>query len=735
MSIQSFDRIEDATTAEQRSPQGSGALRPLFTVDLANDDEVHKWCKQTRDYAVRYARHRNNNVRLNFELYSAKRGTIWPDNGSLSGSRLEISGPQDYGYPLAEGVIVNHLYDLTENRVSKYVEYRPVVDVAPVHPTQLSDRYAAKANKEYLEYIRDTYNLDDINADMARTRIIAGEAYLFVEWNPDKGYVQPEVQQILNAGEVPVLENSSGEQPAESLANYRVGEVDFRVPDTRNIFLEPVISGKYEDVRYLFERVLRDVDELRAEYPQYAHKLEASTEKATPFLYTDGTGHSTDLQTGDLWFSEILPAANCIELWRLVHKPSKFLPEGREVLFTDSCVLSNGPDAYHDPADPYENTGFPIRVTDIDAKGDLYGVSVYIQTRNLNEFINKLYTMTYKNQRLTAYPKWMIPENCRVNKDLLGNDSTLVTFSGDKAPELATFPNTPKEVFALIQSMEQNLVKLFGVFPLSQGEVPPGMEAGIALRYLSEQEKARQNTQTIKQNNFIKQLYEKTLAVARRFYSPEDGRLIKIWGRDQSFQPKPLNPLHLSTPCEIRIQPSSVITESKAAKTQYMLDLDQRKPVPDEIFYECIELGIPEAFTNEVSYAKKAADTEEEMFFSGQLVQPPIEEEDLLTHWQRHYIGFQSPAYQTLSPELRAPKIDHMAATEQLLMAKAFIDSNMAIPANQALAQILLSNPNFPVFFKPNRDLLNAQAQMLAANPLGLPPTEESATQSPSEAK
>ena len=719
MANPTFDVIEEVSDSERRSPGGSGSLRPLFTVDLTNDEEVHKWVKNAKNYSVKYARNRNNNIRLNLELYSAKRGTATVDTENSSPNRTSLGGPDDYGYPLVSGVIVNHLYDLTENRVSRYVEYRPIIDLSPRHSTDPKDRFAAKANKDFLDYIRDMNNLDDLNASFSRSRIIAGEAYLFVEWDPDKGYLQPEVKAIMDSGEVPVLDATiTGEQPAESLANFRVGDVSFRVPDTRNIFLAPEITGEYERVSYLFERSLRDADELRAEYPDYAHKIESNTDKATPFLYDDGSGSSIDNGAGDLWFSEILPASNQVELWTLWHKPTRYLPNGRKVVFTDRCILENSEDPYFDATDPYPNNGFPIRVTDIDVEGDLYGTSVYVETRSLNEYINKLYTVAYRNQQLVGNPKWMVPENSRVSKEALGNDVTIVRYSGEKEPKLEVFSNTPKELFALIQSMEQNLFKLFGFNPVSQGDIPPGMESGIALRYLSEAEKARQNTQTIKQNNFIKALFEKTLAVARRFYSPDDQRLMKIWGKDYTFETSIVNPLSLSTPCEVRIRESSLVSESKAAKTQFALDIDQRRPLEPDVFAEAVDLGIPEAHMNEISYAKKRADFNETVLLTGQPVAPPEETEDLLTHWQRGFIGFQSSSYQALPPELREPKRQHMAAIEQMLMAKAFINNDMMMPANPALAQILTSNPNFPCIFKPNRDMLNFQAQAAAANPM-----------------
>ena len=719
MANPTFDTIEEVSDAERRSPSGAGSLRPLFTVDLTNDEEVHKWVKNAKDYSTKYARNRNNNIRLNLELYAAKRGTATIDTDSSLPNRTSLGGPDDYGYPLVSGVIVNHLYDLTENRVSRYVEYRPIVDLAPVHSTDPKDRFAAKSNKDFLDYIRDMNNLDDLNAVFSRTRIVAGEAYLFVEWDPDKGYLQPEVKAIMDQGEIPVLDDTNtGEQPAQSLANYRVGDVSIRVPDTRNIFLEPEITGEYEKVSYLFERSLLDADELRAEYPAYAHKIESNTDKATPFLYDDGSGSNIDNGAGDLWFSEILPASNKVEVWTLWHKPTRFLPGGRKVKFTGHCVLENTADPYVDETDPYQNNGFPIRVTDIDVDGDLYGTSVFVQTRSLNEYINKLYTVAYRNQQLVGNPKWMVPENSRVSKEALGNDVTIVRYSGEKEPKLEVFSNTPKELFALIQSMEQNLFKLFGFNPVSQGDIPPGMESGIALRYLSEAEKARQNTQTIKQNQFIKRMFEKILAVARRFYSPDDQRLIKIWGKDYTFETSFINPLHLSTPCEVRIRESSIVSESKAAKTQYALEIDQRRPLDPDVFAEVVDLGIPEAHTNEITYAKKRADFEEAMLLSGGPVDLPEETEDLLTHWQRHYLGFQSSQYKALAPEARQPKVEHMAATEQILMAKAFINNDMAQPANMALAQILSQNPNFPLVFKANRDMLNFQAQAAAANPM-----------------
>lgn len=743
----SLDTIMSVTEADQRRPGASSqnSLRPFFTIDDPNNEaDVLGWCRSHRDFSVKYARLRNKNIRVNLELYSAKRGTATIDTQVGAGSRLDGGRlSEEYGYPMVDGVIVNHLYDLTENKVSKFADYQPIVDVSPANSNDPAQRFAASANKDFLDYLRDINPVKEIKATIDRRRIIAGEAYLFVEWDPNKGYLHPEVQQILASGQVPVLpdENSvqtdsdldlnadAGEpQPADKgasnspldmLSELRVGDVSFRVPDTRNIFLEPLVSGEYHNVNYLFERQLRDIDELKAEFPDHAQYLNLNTDKAGPFLYDDG---STEHNRGDLWNSEIISASNQIAVWTLVHKPTKFVKGGRKVVFTDDCLLHNDVDEYYDPTDVRPNNGFPIRITDIDVDGDLYGISVYTQARNLNEFTNKLYTLAYRNQQLVGNPKWFVPENSRVTKESLGNDMTIVRYQGDKKPELEIFSNTPKELFALIQSMEQNQQKMFAVFGISQGEVPAGMEAGIALRYLSEQEKARQNGEAVKQNGFIKTWWEKAMAVARKFYSPTDQRLMKVWGPDKSFEVKTLNPLNLSTPCDLRIDPSSSLSESKAAKVQYLLDINAQKPIPDDAFFENLDLGTPEAFMNEVTYAKKAADLENTFFLVGQPVNPPQASDDHLTHWHRHFIFFQSATSKNLPPDRYQALVDHMGATEQMLMQKAFINNDMAIPANQALAQILLSNPNFPIFFQPNRDMLQMQAAMMTGMAMGMPP-------------
>ena len=685
-----YAKIESATYGTGGSSGGGGhgqskATKPLFTLEdeINNDDVLLTWLRNARDNAVQFAEDRNRTIHENFALYGGEfhlniegRAGRSRSNGTPSATASSPNRPE------TAKIVINHLFDLTENKVSRFAKYKENIEVLPSNSDEVSDRMAAATVKELIDYLRYINDFVKLNRQASRMRLIAGEHYLFVEWDPDKG---------------DALDDGSGESVPQ-------GDIGMRIPHTRDIFLEPRADGLFEKCNYYFERELADAEELRHDYPELASQIKDLDLRSTGYSDFDQGLNDMEDDSGVVLEGKVL-------LWKFIHKGNKYLPEGRCAYFTDDVVLKNTPH-------PYKHKRFPfIRVCDLEIDGELYGRSNFQNVKQPANLLNNIYSMIYRSLALAGAGKWVYPRTARVNREELGNDITGLKYDGQIPPKFEQPNSVPTEFFAFSQDLKEVIQTFFGVFGVSRGEPPPGVRANVAMRYLEEQENERFNSDIEKHKTSLRQMWMLALEVVRQFYLPSDQRLVRILGKNKEYQIKNFNPAALNTPMDIRIQNSSNLPEGKASRTQTLLDIDERRPLPDDVFFDYLDLGIPEAYTNEVTQAKKAADIENDSFTQGKIVEEPAEWEEHLAHWQRHYLFIQGRGFKTLDPMKQQQALKHLMVHEMFLFDKAFMGGNITMPLNPALAQMLAQMPNFPAVYKPMMNSIPTAPPM----PMGAP--------------
>ena len=484
-------------------------VRPFYTLPDKSDEQVHRWAINAKNFAKNRSEYRIKSIRDNIRLYQ---GDHWEhydtrdERARSRGSTFPTSG-SDAAPDTAE-VVVNHLYDLLENLVSRITRYKPTVNVLPANSDEVSDRNSARLVKQMIDYLAYVNNFEQLMQTIARFNRIAGEAFVFVEWDKNKGPEFPAFKE--EKGEELNLKVKSGEK-VEDIQSLPIGDVSYRVANPDRMFLQPVSSGQYEEVTWAVEEHTIDVDKLRARYPKKAHDIKV--------------GHPKDVYdlagVGEIDEYEGLENETIVyEMW--IKKTAEDR-QGRRIVFTDDQLLESEPL-------PFDHGKFPfVRITNIDIPGRLHGSSIFSNARQLNQIINIMDTMILRNQVLVGHPKWIVHRNANVKAVSFGNDITKIEYDGGIAPRLEVYPNTPTEVFNFKQDTKEDLQQLMGVFGVSRGEPPPGIKAGIALQFLNEQENERFNQDITKHNEMIREIWNLTLEVIRQFYDPEDERMMRIF--------------------------------------------------------------------------------------------------------------------------------------------------------------------------------------------------------------
>lgn len=637
-----FDNFEHMPE-EERLPD------PIYTVDFKDEEALLDWLTKEYQRLKNLSVDRFRRIRQNLALYRGDSARFRRSRSTTSRSHEGIPVTRHYR------LTANHLFDLTATKVSTITKIKPAVEILPTN-NELDDKNSAKASKKFIDHLWDINDVDKLLQDVHLAKYIAGETYIFTEWDPDKGDLHPDYIEATRNGEVLEFTNESGNPVLNEDgtrktidAPVRTGDISYEIENAWRVF--PENKESWSKVNYVFRVELAHIEELKRDFPDKKDKITElkNTKVFDPNLMEDRPLNSETLKI------------------TLYHKKTKHVPEGLQIVFTPDVILDKSDSKYSMDEMPV------IRITDIDFPGILHGMSFYEHAKNLQAMHNNLTSMIAKNQFLTAHPKWFLPQGS-ANINSLGNDVTVVPFKGRTAPALVQMNPTPAEVFGFRDTVKEEMEQISGVAGVSRGQPPSGVTAAVAMEFLEEQEQVRGSTEISKHFKLIRDLAKMSLAIAGDYYDEEDGRTIRILGKDGKHLIRSLDVASLHRNYDIRINASSALAGSKSAKTARILQALQfgRELLPPEQWVDLLDLGSEDKMTTMITAALDHAESENESFFEGDPVMPPSEEEDHIIHWRTHLKRMQTRSYkEDLSPEQKAEFKRHLEIHEMEMDRKA----------------------------------------------------------------
>ena len=655
-----FDELD--TAHDQRSN-----IKPYHSVKDKKDKEILTWLNTVMEALEKQSLDRHRIFRKNLTSYRGLK------------EDLNRSVPRNYDKINVNKVnkfVVNHLYDMTETRISQMCRIKPSVDILPTNDEH-SDKNAALAVKHLINHLWYLYDMDALLQKMQRYSRIFGESYLFIEWDKDKGDLHPIYVAARDSGRDLLLTNPDGQPTLDEDGNevlidkdvpVKIGDIKYEIEVPWRVFLQR--KRKLEDVEYCFRIKVEPTEDLKVEYPELKEKIKS--EKNTKLF-----------DTSDLTDKLLEEETVTIEFF---HKVTEYCPEGSYIKFTKDVILEKN-------ALPYSHGNLPFeRLTDMDIPEVLNGVSSYEMIRPIQNMHNNLSTLLAKNIYLTGHAKWVMPRGaCKIES--LGNDSTIVQYQGPMAPQLLQTRPNPPEAYQFRDMLKDEMGQVYGVQGVSRGTPPKGITAGVALQFLNEQEQERATTDVAKHNSLIQSVAKKTIAVAGDYYQVDDGRMLRIVGKDNKYSIRHFDTANLSKDYDIRVQVGSALPESKAGKIQRIIEIMQLKPdlLSNERWIDLLDLGNTDKMNTLITAAVRAAESENEDMMAGRMCEDPQDYEDHIIHWKTHVKEIQKRTFkEECPPEIREKILEHIGIHEFAMIEKA--------QANPLFEAKLAELPLFPIF-------------------------------------
>lgn len=642
-------------------------VKPFHAINKEDEKELLKWSVQVVQTLQRQSIARNAKCRKNLETY---RGSV------TNIKRTDIRRSERQFLNKVNKFIVNHLHDMTETRISQLSRLKPSVNVLPTND-EYEDRNAAKAVKYLIDHLWYINNVDELRQRMLRNAFIFGESFCFISWNKDKGDLHPMYVKAKELGIALNFLDDEGNQIYDMEGNpmkidpripVRTGDVDYEIEVPWRVLMQRQKS--FDKVEYCFRVRVEATETLKKEYPDKADKLKRTAD-VKAFDSDDLTEHFLEEET---------------VYYEFFHKKTKFCPEGYYVKFTDDCILEM-------KELPYSHGQLPfIRITDMDVPEQLNGISQYEMVRPIQNMHDNLSTLLAKNIYMMGHAKWVMPRGaCKIES--LGNDNTIVQYQGPVAPQMLQTQPNPPEAYSFRDALRNEMGQIYGVQGVSRGTPPKGITAAVALQFLNEQEQERNSTTVIKHNDMIKAMARMTIAVCGDYYDPEDGRMVRIVGKNNKYSIRHFDTANLSKNYDVRLELGSGLPESKAGKVQRIIEIMQMKPdlLSDERWLDLLELGNTDKMNSLLTTSIRAAESETEDIMAGRPVGDPEDFEDHIAHWKVHTKAMQERTFkEECPPEYREEMMQHIAIHEFLMIERA--------KANPLFESKLSELANFPIF-------------------------------------
>ena len=157
------------------------SLRPIWADNAHKTDKgILKWFGETQPLLERIHEPRIRRMNINLCWYLNEVTNNY-------GVRLMIGNRAVANYSADQmPIVIGHLYDLTEQRVSRLATYKPAFDVAPTHNEE-SDRISARLLKPCLDAVARNNSLDFLVQEAQRWNAVFGECFTGVDWDPNAG--------------------------------------------------------------------------------------------------------------------------------------------------------------------------------------------------------------------------------------------------------------------------------------------------------------------------------------------------------------------------------------------------------------------------------------------------------------------------------------------------------------------------------------------------------------------
>ena len=485
----------------------SGLIQKVDTIKNAR-------VKQERDWKLNLAFYRGNQwVWFNHFTGQVQALPLPEENGS--GPRYRVRLTSNQILPGVQGLL------------AMMTKTKPVITAAPDTGAERDIR-AAQMAEQLFEHLWRELDLKAKRDEALLWSILGSAGYWKITWDPFAGksmtfMVGPDGQPILDQTLADIFRDEltkAGQDPRQFEKTVYMGDIRVDVIPPESMYLDPAATS-FADAEFFICKHPMSPDEVQM---RYGVKVEANASVGgwmipDSFLGMESGGGAPDKTVREVYIGYFKPTAS--------------LPKGRYVVFI------KGPDKIlYDGPWPFPSNELPaVEFPGPRVPGSVTNEAIVTHARPLQKELNRTISQIVMHKNLTLKPQVLAPQGSLAQR-LTDEPGAIIEFMpvGGAIPQWREMPSIPPYVFEHLQDIQGRLDRLFNLQAITRGDVPPNVEAGIAIDLLQEA--------AVDQISPVIQAMEDALAkagdimasLAKHFYT--EPRMLKIVGPGGSTKVK-----------------------------------------------------------------------------------------------------------------------------------------------------------------------------------------------------
>ena len=394
---------------------------------------------------------------------------------------------------------------------------------------------------------------------------------------------------------------------------------------------------------------------------------------------------------------------------------TKLLPEGGVIISVDNILIN----IYRDGM-PYGHGQYPFTKFEHIPTSTFYADSPIVDLAQLQRDYNQLRSEISEAGRRMAKPQLIAPVGSIVPSKVTNEPGIIIQYKPGMPPP-QPLPLSPLPQYYLEQQdrILSDWIDISGEREVSRGQTPAGVTSGTAIAYLQE----ASNQFLTPQFQSIEQGYERiasqTIGLFQQYVDMP--RKIRTIGADGAFDTMMLQGADITNGTDIRVEPGSSISKSKAAQEARVMDMFSVGIIDQNQAKQLLEMGGTQKIMDTLNTAERKAQRENikmkmlsvdeiaqakqeqiqkviEKLDPAMLDDPMVQEElnnlpaPLIVpvddfdvhevHIETHNRFRMSQEYELLAPEVRAQFEQHVATHQQYQQQAALMSFLDQIPGD-----------------------------------------------------
>ena len=658
---ETFDDFNSSDYADQSLSQPPFQFRE----DPGSKEATLKWLNTNFEQAEKMAHSRMRSYIRWAYLY---KGVHWRNIGRSS-YRDEYGVQQESRKPK---MVDNYIWELIDIKVSQMARMGTTISAIPWNDEQ-PDVNNAKACEKLLKARYLDMGFDEIQDEADAIKFKYGSVFQMALWDKDLGPIHESYEKLNEIYKGGIPKNILAKLKQKE--GFKIGDVDVVNANPWQIFPELFKQDwkKVDHIDYVPDWT--NIHELKAEYPKAANEIQQNKRK------------SYDFEENIISIPD-----DMIQVRHFFHKKTKWLPEGAHIIYTDDVILSW-------KNLEYKHGELPITVDrDIKIDKELFGRPKISNIEQKQRQSNNIESAIARDLGAGSAPKWLFPKGA-VTFKTANNDFSIMEYKGPKEPKLIQNNPVSEQAIAKLDRNETRMGKLMKVYDISKGNVPQGIEANAALRFLDEQEDQANETDKKSRKKRIIGVTRQSISIMAQYYDESDNRTSRILGKNNDFMIENLKSADFTKVYDVTFQNTSSLPDSKAGRIATIIDMNMATQT-DPVFktpqiIKMLDLGDDESFVDRSTASTNSANMLFDMLIQGKPIEEPQAHNDLFIYYHIFYQRIQDFGFiRRTDPKVKEAIFSYIKTVEGLLWDKA--------KSNQMVMASLMQLDYFPAFFKPN---------------------------------